>query len=91
MHEQLRGNFRGGERSWHDPTGRHSSPRDTTRSHGTQVLSAAVGQNRGKIAVGVAPGAQWIACAGFFDRMFNNVRPDPMRGLGWCEWASPMS
>ncbi|MCG8421189.1 MAG: S8 family serine peptidase [Proteobacteria bacterium] len=73
LHQQLRGNFRGGDNSWYDPTGRRSSPRDAAKAHGTQVLSAAVAQNAGGWTMGVAPGAQWVACSAFPDERYNNV------------------
>ncbi|MET7392342.1 S8 family serine peptidase [Dactylosporangium sp. NPDC005572] len=55
-HPALRGNFRGGDDSWLDPFGVDKSPTDNN-GHGTHTLATAVGKD-----VGVAPGAQWIAC-----------------------------
>lgn len=72
-HEQLRGNHRSDDRSWHDPTGNIPTPRDAMTGHGTGVLSAAVGQNVGGRTVGVAPGARWIACVGVPGGRYNNV------------------
>jgi bacillopeptidase F len=72
-HEQLRGGFRGGDRSWLDPTGRYDRPHDILPGHGTSVLSVAVGQGVGGVVVGVAPGATWIACVGLPRRRINNV------------------
>jgi len=72
-HEQLRGNYRGGGNSWHDPLGEVSEPRDAMIGHGTQVLSAAVGQNLVGRALGVAPGAEWIACRGVPGGRFSNI------------------
>ncbi len=72
-HEQLRGNYRGGDRAWHDPSGDAVSPEDGIRGHGTQILSAAVGQNLEGKALGVAPGAQWVACGGLPEGRYSNV------------------
>jgi subtilisin family serine protease len=55
-HPALRGNFRGGDDSWLDPFGGSRAPSDNN-GHGTHTLATAVGAG-----VGVAPGAQWIAC-----------------------------
>ncbi|GAA2604334.1 S8 family serine peptidase [Dactylosporangium fulvum] len=55
-HPALRGNFRGGDDSWLDPYGGGATPTDNN-GHGTHTLATAVGAK-----VGVAPGAQWIAC-----------------------------
>ncbi|HEV8580288.1 MAG TPA: S8 family serine peptidase [Thermoanaerobaculia bacterium] len=72
-HEQLAGSFRGGARSWLDPRGRSAAPQDNWLGHGTGVLSCAVGRNTGGVTLGVAPGAQWIACAGLPEGRYNNV------------------
>ncbi|UCF18606.1 MAG: S8 family serine peptidase, partial [Gemmatimonadota bacterium] len=72
-HEQLRGNLRGSTDSWYNPSGRSTVPQDTRTGHGTTMLSVAVGQNlEGKI-LGVAPEAEWIACAGIPEGRYNNV------------------
>ncbi|WP_432984572.1 S8 family serine peptidase [Dactylosporangium sp. CA-233914] len=55
-HPALRANFRGGDDSWLDPYGSDRTPTDGN-GHGTHTLATAVGAG-----VGVAPGAQWIAC-----------------------------
>jgi subtilisin family serine protease len=73
VHEQLAAGFRGGERAWLDPRGRSATPEDTWLGHGTGVLSCAVGRNAGGVTVGVAPGANWIACAGLPEGRYNNV------------------
>jgi subtilisin family serine protease len=72
-HEQLAPGFRGGERSWLDPKGGSNAPRDSHLGHGTGVLSCAVGANAAGVTLGVAPRAQWIACAGLPEGRFNNV------------------
>jgi subtilisin family serine protease len=73
QHEQLRGNFRGGNHSWYDPAQRRPAPWDLMPGHGTGVLSVAVGQNVGGVTIGVAPGAKWVACSGLPRRRVNNV------------------
>ncbi len=73
VHEQLRGNYRGGGNSWHDPLGGGAQPQDAMTGHGTQILSAAVSQNLAGRVLGVAPGAEWIACRGVPDGRFNNI------------------
>jgi subtilisin family serine protease len=72
-HEQLAAGFRGGARSWLDPRGRSAAPEDNWLGHGTGILSCAVGRNTGGVTVGVAPGAQWLACAGLPEGRYNNV------------------
>ncbi|MEV4515040.1 S8 family serine peptidase [Dactylosporangium sp. NPDC049525] len=56
-HPALRATFRGSDDSWLDPFGHSPVPVDHN-GHGTHTLATAVGAN-----VGVAPGAQWVACA----------------------------
>jgi subtilisin family serine protease len=73
VHEQLAAGFRGGERSWLDPASGSIAPRDTRFGHGTGVLSCAVGRNVGGITLGIAPGAQWIACAALPEGHYDNV------------------
>jgi len=72
-HEQLAAGFRGGARAWLDPRGRNAAPEDFWLGHGTGVLSCAVGRNAGGVTVGMAPGAQWIACAGLPEGRYNDV------------------
>jgi serine protease AprX len=72
-HEQLRGGFRGGDSSWHDPTGSTSTPEDVMPGHGTSILSVAVGRNVAAVTTGVAPGATWVACVGLPHGRYNNV------------------
>jgi subtilisin family serine protease/cytochrome c553 len=59
--------FRGGANSWFDPHGEHATPHDGS-GHGTQVMGLLVGGDAGGSAVGVAPGARWIAAKIFDDR-----------------------
>jgi subtilisin family serine protease len=72
-HEQLRGNYRGGDQSWFDPSSGSELPQDAIFGHGTGILSCAVGQNVQGITLGVAPEARWIACAGLPSGRYNNV------------------
>lgn len=74
LHEQMAAGFRGGAASWHDPEEGSAAPRDRRTGHGTGVLSCAVGRNTAGVTLGVAPGAQWIACAGLPSGRYNNVR-----------------
>lgn len=66
FHPDLASRWRGGSNSWFDPNGEHASPYDKT-GHGTQVMGLLVGGGAGGTAIGVAPGAQWIAVKIFDD------------------------
>ena len=59
-HPDLSGRWRGGGNSWFDPHGEHATPYDPS-GHGTQTMSIIVGGDVGGSAIGVAPGARWIA------------------------------
>jgi bacillopeptidase F len=59
-HPDLASRWRGGNNSWFDPNGEYATPHDNS-GHGTQVMGLAVGGDAGGTAIGVAPGAQWIA------------------------------
>ncbi|HEU4328878.1 MAG TPA: S8 family serine peptidase [Roseiflexaceae bacterium] len=76
-HPALAGQYRGalgGEQldhdySWFDPSGQMTQPGDTT-GHGSHTLGTVVGSGdaaEGRPAVGVAPGARWIAARGCYD------------------------
>jgi subtilisin family serine protease len=69
LHEQLRGNFRGGPSSWFDP----SDPSYVQTGHGTAVLSCAVGQGHRDATFGAAPGARWVAAVGLDGSRYDNV------------------
>ncbi len=62
-----RGNLGGGNfdhnYSWWDGTGGYQFPYDYD-GHGTHTTGTMVGDDGGENRIGVAPGAQWIACAG---------------------------
>jgi bacillopeptidase F len=60
QHPDLASRYRGGGNSWFDPNGEYATPYDHT-GHGTQVMGLIVGGDAGSTAIGVAPGAQWIA------------------------------
>jgi bacillopeptidase F len=65
-HPDLSAQYRGGGNSWFDPYGEHATPYDAD-GHGTQVAGVLLGRNRSGSAIGVAPGAQWIAAKVFDD------------------------
>ncbi|MEJ3743344.1 S8 family serine peptidase [Actinomycetes bacterium KLBMP 9797] len=67
-HPALAAGFRGGDDSWHDPWDGSRTPTDRN-GHGTHTLGSAVGRT-----VGVAPGAQWVACANLARNMGNPAR-----------------
>ena len=60
-HPALRGSYRGltggDDYNWYDPWTNSKSPNDQ-EGHGTHTLGIVLGGN----GIGVAPGAQWIAC-----------------------------
>lgn len=66
-HPDLAGSYRGGSNSWFDPYGQFATPIDQI-GHGTSVAGVIVGGDAGGTAVGVAPGAQWIAAKLYDDR-----------------------
>ncbi|MFZ3018006.1 MAG: S8 family serine peptidase [Gallionella sp.] len=59
-HPDMSGRWRGGGNSWFDPHGEHASPYDPF-GHGTQTMSIMLGGAVSGSAIGVAPGASWIA------------------------------
>jgi serine protease AprX len=65
-HPDLAAQWRGGTNSWYDPNGQHATPYDAD-GHGTNVMGVMVGGDAGGSAIGVAPGAQWIAVKIFDD------------------------
>ena len=65
-HPDIGPSWRGGSNSWFDPNGQHASPYDAS-GHGTGVMGVIVGGDAGGTAIGVAPGAQWIAVKIFKD------------------------
>ncbi|MFC5177132.1 S8 family serine peptidase [Nocardioides taihuensis] len=72
-HPDLQPRWRGGGNSWYDPYGQHpTSPVDLS-GHGTAALGLVVGGDASGHAIGVAPGAQWIAARVFDDRGASSV------------------
>ncbi len=65
-HPDLAAGYRGGGNSWFDPYGEHPTPHDRS-GHGTQSMGIIVGGSAGGTAIGVAPGARWIAAKVFND------------------------
>jgi subtilisin family serine protease len=66
-HPDLAGSWRGGANSWFDPNGEHTSTPTDVDGHGTSTMGVIVGGAAGGSAIGVAPGAQWIAAKIFND------------------------
>lgn len=62
----LAATYRGGTGSWFDPYGQHTTPTDTN-GHGTWTTSIMTAGSATGTAVGVAPGARWIAARVFDD------------------------
>ncbi len=65
-HPDLGGRWRGGTDSWFDPFANTAMPYDAI-GHGTQTMGIMVGGDAGGSAIGVAPGASWIAAKIFDD------------------------
>ncbi len=66
-HPDLAPRWRGGANSWFDPYGQHTAGPVDLAGHGTATMGAIVGGDAGGTAVGVAPGATWIAARIFDD------------------------
>lgn len=67
FHPQIGPKWRGGANSWYDPHGENAEPHDSS-GHGTQVAGLIVGDEGRGQAIGMAPGARWIAA-----KIFNNA------------------
>ncbi len=65
-HPALRASYRGGDDSWSDPWNHTRTPVDHN-GHGTHTIGSALGTG----GIGVAPGAQWMACVNL-DRDMGN-------------------
>lgn len=75
-HPLLEAQWRGGANSWFDPNGEHATPSDKS-GHGTQVMGIMVaGETPDGTAVGVAPGARWIAA-----KIFNDSEVAPLSSI----------
>jgi subtilisin family serine protease len=66
-HPDLNWRWRGGSNSWFDPHGQHASPADLN-GHGTQTMGIILGGDQSNYAIGMAPGARWIAVKLFNDQ-----------------------
>ena len=66
LHPDIGPKWRGGSNSWYDPHGEHPAPYDG-HGHGTQAMGVIVGGDAGGTAIGVVPGAAWIAVKVFND------------------------
>jgi len=66
-HPDLAGSWRGGSNSWFDPYGQHPTTPTDVNGHGTSTMGVIVGGSAGGTALGVAPGATWIAAKIFND------------------------
>ena len=70
-HDALTGAYRGNDGAgkyshdynWFDPYGTYSAPADRN-GHGTHTMGIMVGNDGGSNKIGIAPGAEWIACRG---------------------------
>jgi bacillopeptidase F len=80
-HPDLQTRWRGGMNSWYDPNGEHDTPHDAD-GHGTATMGVMVGGDVGGTAIGVAPGATWIAV-----KIFNDLGQAPLsavhQGFQW--------
>jgi subtilisin family serine protease len=66
-HPDLQSRYRGDHQiSWFDPYNEHGVPYDAN-GHGTHTTGIAVGGDSAGSAIGVAPGAAWIAAKGWDD------------------------
>jgi subtilisin family serine protease len=81
FHPDIAPKWRGGANSWFDPNGQHATPYDAD-GHGTWAMGLMVGGAAGGTAIGVAPGAQWIA-AKIFDDSGQSLLSRIHQGLQW--------
>lgn len=80
-HPELKSKWRGGADSWWDPYRATTTPYDAI-GHGTQTMGIMVGGSGGGTAIGVAPGAQWIA-AKIYDDDGNTTAGVIHRAFQW--------
>jgi len=80
-HQDLQARWRGGNNSWYDPNGEHPTPYDPD-GHGTRVAGILVGGDASGSAIGMAPGARWIAVK-IFDDAGNASYSDIHLGFQW--------
>jgi subtilisin family serine protease len=67
-HPDLAARWRGGTNSWYDASGQHRATPVDVNGHGTLTMGMMAGGDAGGAAIGVAPGARWIAAKIFDDR-----------------------
>ncbi|RJQ80846.1 MAG: hypothetical protein C4519_09440 [Desulfobacteraceae bacterium] len=67
QHNDLAGRWRGGANSWFDPNGQHPAVPYDKSGHGTGTMGVMLGGDATGTAIGIAPGAQWIAVKIFND------------------------
>jgi subtilisin family serine protease len=65
---ELAAHWRGGNNSWYDPYGQHPTTPTDLSGHGTWTMGVMVAGDASGTAIGVAPGALWIAVKIFDDR-----------------------
>lgn len=80
-HPDLAARWRGGANSWFDPYGEHTTPYDFN-GHGTQTMGLMAGGSESGVAIGIAPGAQWIA-AKIYDDAGNGTLSGIHRAFQW--------
>ena len=83
-HPDLESSWRGGSDSWYDPFDPSSVTPfdDSSEGHGTAVMGVLVGGSSSGTAIGVAPGAKWIA-AKIFDAQGNAPYSDIHAAFQW--------
>ncbi len=85
-HPDLASTWRGGSNSWHDVHGQHpTTPFDAagpTTGHGTRSMGLMVAGDASGFALGVAPGARWIAVK-VWDDAGNALISDFTLGFQW--------
>jgi subtilisin family serine protease len=63
-----RGNLGGGsydhEYNWWDPTGTYTTIPGDNNGHGSHTMGVMIGDDNGGNQIGMAPGAEWMACKG---------------------------
>ncbi|MGB5676051.1 MAG: S8 family serine peptidase, partial [Gemmatimonadota bacterium] len=77
-HLDLAGRYRDGPSpsSWYDPNGQHTTVPVDVHGHGTQTMGIMLGGEATLSAIGVAPGAQWIAA-----KIFNDAGIAPLTSI----------
>ncbi|MDD5369565.1 MAG: S8 family serine peptidase [Anaerolineaceae bacterium] len=81
-HPALAASFRGGTNSWFDATGESPTMPIDLSGHGTATMGVMVGGDANGQAIGVAPGAHWIA-ARIFDKTGNATETNIHAAMQW--------